>query len=80
MKELWTKDRVTFKGKFWGMEGVSISPRPAQKPHVPVWFGSRALPALRRSVKSGDGWMGSGANVDGGNSGTRPHITGIHEG
>lgn len=61
MKELWTKDRVTFKGKFWEMEGVSISPRPAQKPHVPVWFGSRALPALRRSVKSGDGWMGSGA-------------------
>ena len=61
MKELWTKESVTFKGKFWDMEEVSISPRPAQKPHPPVWFGSRALPALRRSVKSGDGWMGSGA-------------------
>ncbi len=61
MKRLWTSDSVTFKGKFWDMENVSISPRPAQKPHPPVWFGSRALPALRRSVKSGDGWMGSGA-------------------
>lgn len=61
MKQLWTSDSVTFKGKFWEMENVSISPRPAQKPHPPVWFGSRALPALRRSVKSGDGWMGSGA-------------------
>ena len=61
MKRLWTSDNVTFKGKFWDMENVSISPRPAQKPHPPVWFGSRALPALRRSVQSGDGWMGSGA-------------------
>ena len=61
MKQLWTSDSVTFNGKFWHMEDVSISPRPAQKPYPPVWFGSRALPALRRSVKSGDGWMGSGA-------------------
>ncbi len=61
MKQLWTSDSVTFKGKFWEMENVSISPRPAQKPHPPVWFGSRALPALRRSVESGNGWMGSGA-------------------
>lgn len=61
MKQLWTSDSVTFRGKFWDMENVSISPRPAQKPHPPVWFGSRALPALRRSVKSGNGWMGSGA-------------------
>ena len=61
MKRLWTSDNVTFKGKFWEMENVSISPRPVQKPHPPVWFGSRALPALRRSVESGDGWMGSGA-------------------
>ncbi len=61
MKQLWTSDDVTFRGKFWEMEGVSISPRPAQRPHPPVWFGARALPALRRSVKSGDGWMGSGA-------------------
>ncbi len=61
MKRLWTSDNVTFKGKFWEMEDVSISPRPVQVPHPPVWFGSRALPALRRSVKSGDGWMGSGA-------------------
>lgn len=61
MKRLWTSDNVTFKGKFWEMENVSISPRPVQKPHPPVWFGSRALPALRRSVKSGNGWMGSGA-------------------
>ena len=63
MKQLWTSDNVTFRGKFWDMENVSISPRPAQKPHPPVWFGSRALPALRRSVKSGDGWMGSGATT-----------------
>lgn len=61
MKRLWTSDNVTFKGKFWEMEDVSISPRPVQEPHPPVWFGSRALPALRRSVKYGDGWMGSGA-------------------
>ena len=61
MKRLWTSDNVTFNGKFWEMENVSISPRPVQQPHPPVWFGSRALPALRRSVESGDGWMGSGA-------------------
>ena len=61
MKALWTQDRVTFHGRYWNMDNVSINPRPRQTPHLPLWFGARVEPALRRAVKVGDGWMGSGA-------------------
>ena len=61
MKALWTQEQVTFHGRFWHMDGVSISPRPLQEPHLPLWFGAHAVPALKRAARMGDGWMGSGA-------------------
>jgi len=61
IKKLWTEDKVTFDGRFWQVEGRGIDPRPWQKPHPPVWFGTRSVRALRRVVRLGDGWMGAGA-------------------
>ncbi len=31
-------------------------PKPASKPHLPIWVGGESPPALRRTVKFGDAW------------------------
>ena len=61
IKRLWTQDKVTFEGQFWQLTGQSITPRPLQKPHPPIWFGTRSVQALKRAVRMRDGWMGAGA-------------------
>lgn len=51
MRLLWSQDRVDFQGHFHHLDGVGIKPRA----HVPVWFGARAEPALKRAAEVGDG-------------------------
>lgn len=60
MKALWTQQRVSFDGEFWQLTDVAMEPKPAQKPHPPVWIGANAPSALRRAVRLGDGFFGSG--------------------
>ena len=61
IKRLWAEDKVSFQGRFWQLDGLSINPRPLQDPRPPIWFGTRSDQALRRAVRMGDGWMGAGA-------------------
>jgi probable F420-dependent oxidoreductase len=56
MRELWTKDLVTFDGKFHKFVDVNILPLPVQRP-IPVWFGGSSDAAVRRCARIGDGWM-----------------------
>lgn len=62
IKALWTGDRVDFSGEFWSFEGVTISPKPIQKPHPPIWLATwTASPrAARRVAQHADGWQASG--------------------
>ena len=62
MKALWTQHRVTFDGEFWQLKDAAMEPKPAQKPHPPVWFGANTEPALRRAVRLGDGFFGAGSS------------------
>src|SRR5215469_2030877 len=62
MKALWTQPRVTFDGEFWQLKDAAMEPKPAQKPHPPVWFGASAEPALRRAVRLGGGFFGAGSS------------------
>jgi probable F420-dependent oxidoreductase len=62
MRRLWTEDRVTFRGRFWTLDGAAISPRPVQTPHPPLWFGGHHPEALRRAVRHGDGFIGAGSS------------------
>ena len=63
MKKLWAEDEVTFKGRFWQLDGISVNPKPLQKPHIPIWFGVRTETALKRAARMGDGWMGAGVST-----------------
>lgn len=62
MKQLWTRPRVNFDGRFWQLEDASMEPKPFQKPHPPIWFGGSSPAALRRAVRHGNGFFGAGSS------------------
>lgn len=57
-KRLWTEETVEHRGEFYEFAAVKFEPKPVQKPHPPIHVGGEADAALRRSARSGDGWMG----------------------
>ena len=59
-KALWTEDNPSFHGKFWQIEQVGFAPKPAQKPHPPIWVGGHGPRALRRAGRLGDAWHAAG--------------------
>ena len=57
MKEMWTKPRVAFEGRFWRVaEAGGVRPQPVQKPHIPIWMGGHSEAALKRVVAIADAW------------------------
>jgi probable F420-dependent oxidoreductase len=62
MKALWTQRRVTFDGEFFRLADAAMEPKPVQQPHPPVWFGATGEAAIRRAVRLGDGFFGSGGS------------------
>jgi probable F420-dependent oxidoreductase len=56
MKELWTKDDPTYQGKYYRFSGMPFSPKPLQKPHIPILIGGNSRAAIRRAVRLGNGW------------------------
>lgn len=56
IKRLWTEDVVDMTGSHFQLRGVSISLRPLQKPHPPVWIAANADAAIRRAARLGDCW------------------------
>ncbi len=62
MEKLWTEDDVTFAGRHFRCEHVSISPRPVQRP-LPVWIGGGSPAAVERTARYGHGWIGGSVSV-----------------
>jgi probable F420-dependent oxidoreductase len=63
IKALWTQPSVTYRGQFYQLEGATMSPKPVQQPHVPIWMGVGHPNAVRRAASIADGWMGSGGST-----------------
>ena len=57
MKELWTKTKSEYHGRFYDFPAVYSFPRPVQRPHPPVLLGGMAANVFRRVVAWGDGWL-----------------------
>ena len=64
MKELWTKDVAEFHGAYYDFPPVRSLPKPAQKPHPPVYLGGVAGSVLRRVVEWGDGYLPARLNPE----------------
>ncbi len=56
LRQLWTKELVTFQGTWHNIPDAGLNPMPIQKP-IPIWFGGREDRALRRMARMGDGWL-----------------------
>jgi probable F420-dependent oxidoreductase len=63
MRRLWTEENVSFNGKFFSIQDVTITPRPWHKGGPPIWIGGRSQAALRRAGRLGDGWLVSAASA-----------------
>jgi probable F420-dependent oxidoreductase len=57
VRTLWRDTPASFKGRFTQFEGVSVDPKPAQRPGPPIWIGGRSDAALARAGRQGDGWV-----------------------
>jgi alkanesulfonate monooxygenase SsuD/methylene tetrahydromethanopterin reductase-like flavin-dependent oxidoreductase (luciferase family) len=72
LRRLFTEERVTHSGRFYQTEGVTIEPRPLQRP-LPIWIASNPTTvtykvgqavdtrnverSFRRVARLADGWM-----------------------
>jgi alkanesulfonate monooxygenase SsuD/methylene tetrahydromethanopterin reductase-like flavin-dependent oxidoreductase (luciferase family) len=61
MKACWTRSEITFEGRFWQLEGATMTPKPVQRPHPPIWLGGSHPGAVRRAVRRADGFFGAGS-------------------
>ncbi len=63
MRLLWSEDEVTFHGKHFTLNNVTIQPKPVFPPDgmPPIWIGGRSDAAIRRTARIGDGWLVSQA-------------------
>jgi probable F420-dependent oxidoreductase len=56
MRELWSADKPTFKGRFVSFQGAYCRPQPVNK-SVPIIVGGHSEPAARRAGRLGDGYF-----------------------
>ncbi|MGH7390272.1 MAG: TIGR03619 family F420-dependent LLM class oxidoreductase [Candidatus Rokuibacteriota bacterium] len=60
IKAAWSADIPAYEGPYVSFAGATFSPRPAQRPHPPIWVGGSpgavSSPAVRRCAELGDAW------------------------
>jgi probable F420-dependent oxidoreductase len=64
MRALWTQDEPKFDGKFSRFDGMKFSPKPVQKPTIPIVIGGVSRHAIRRAARLGDGWQPLGLSPE----------------
>jgi alkanesulfonate monooxygenase SsuD/methylene tetrahydromethanopterin reductase-like flavin-dependent oxidoreductase (luciferase family) len=58
MRKLWTSDKpVDFDGEYYRVIGSVLEPKPIQKPHPPLWFGTTGAYMLKLAARYADGWI-----------------------
>ena len=54
--ELWNRNDVTFRGRHFNVENVTVEPKPLQRPRPEIWMGggtqSRDRPGVKSNVES----------------------------
>jgi probable F420-dependent oxidoreductase len=65
MKELWTNPDPNYHSGRWRISDLKFSPKPLQKPHIPLWVGGASPGAKKRAATLGDGWHPSGMSPEG---------------
>lgn len=55
-RNLWTEPAPAYAGEHVAFDNLLFSPKPAQKPHPPIWVGGESPAARRRAGRLGDAW------------------------
>ncbi|GMA62766.1 LLM class flavin-dependent oxidoreductase [Alicyclobacillus fastidiosus] len=50
----WTKKAFSYDGKFYKVPEISITPRPVQDPHPPIYVASFSQPSLEKAAEMGE--------------------------
>ena len=56
MRLLWTRELVTYEGRWHRVPDAGIKPLPVQRP-IPVWMGGESEAVLRRAARLANGWI-----------------------
>jgi probable F420-dependent oxidoreductase len=63
-RALWTSRPADFEGRFTTLRGANLGVPPVTPGGPPVWVGGHSDIALRRALRFGDGWYGTGAGPE----------------
>lgn len=64
IKRCWAPEAQEYKGRIYHLPKVSVTPKPVQQPHPPLWIGARGIRAVRRAARMSDGWLSGGATAE----------------
>ena len=64
MVRLWEGGPVDFAGEHYSATGAQITPPPVQRPHPPLWFGTRGRRMMELTARYGDGWIPTNIEPD----------------
>lgn len=64
MKLLWREPRANFTGRFYQLKDAIAEPKPVQRPHPPIWIGSKGDRMLRLTARHADVWHANAPTFD----------------
>lgn len=62
-RALWSRDHVSFNGKHFTLEDVTVEPKPHRAGGPPIWIGGSGPTALREAANF-DAWFPTGPHVE----------------
>jgi probable F420-dependent oxidoreductase len=54
---IWREEHASFHGQYYHFDDIAFSPKPYQKPRIPIWVGGEGTVAQRRAGRHGDAWF-----------------------
>jgi probable F420-dependent oxidoreductase len=63
LRALWSGEEVTHRGTHYTVDGITLSPAPAQQP-LPIWIGGNRAASVRRAARW-DGWCADSSDPTG---------------
>src|SRR5919108_4518593 len=62
-RALWSRDGVSFSGKHFTLQDVTVEPKPHRRGGPPIWIGGSGPTALREAARW-DAWFPTGPSVE----------------
>lgn len=56
LRQLWSGDEVTRSDPWWTLDKATVTLRPVQRPHPPIWIAANSDAAVARAARLGLSW------------------------